>query len=165
MDPNNGMTVVDHPPGQDAGFIGALPVLSQPAAMAVLMVDGKITAYPTFCSGVLGMARATDLNSANSQFFLMRQPRAPLDQHYTAFGRVIVGEDVVRSIKTGEPVADPQDKMTRVQMLADIPDGVRPSVKVVDTKSAYFADLVARTRADVGDSFNICDVDVAGQAK
>ncbi|MDR3512883.1 MAG: peptidylprolyl isomerase [Caulobacteraceae bacterium] len=163
--PNSSLTVVDHPQGQDAGFIGALPVLAQPAAMAALMVDGRVTAYPTFCQGVIGMARAEDPDTANSQFFLMRQPRSSLDQHYAAFGRVIVGEDVVRLIKTGEPVPDPQDRMTRVQVLADIPEGVRPTVKVVDAKSAYFKALVARTRAEEGEGFSLCDIDVAGQAK
>jgi peptidylprolyl isomerase len=157
--------VIDHPPGQDAGFLGALPVYSQPAAMGVLMADGKLAAHVTFCSGVLGMARAEDPNSGNSQFFIMRQPRAALDEHYAAIGRVVVGEDVVRSIKTGEPVPAPQDTMTRVQMLADIPEGVRPTVKVIDTKSAYFTALVNKSRADVGDSFGLCDVEVAGQAK
>jgi peptidylprolyl isomerase len=159
------LAVVDHPPGHDAGFVGALPVIAQPAAMAALTLDGKISAHPTFCQGVIGMARAQDANSANSQFFLMRQPRDNLDEHYAAFGRVIVGEDVVRAIKVGEPPTDPQDRMTRVQMLADIPEGVRPTVKVVDTKSAYFADLTNNTRIKIGDDFTLCDVDVAGQAK
>jgi peptidylprolyl isomerase len=163
--PGDDLAVIAHPDGHDAGFIGALPVLSQPAAMAVLMADGRVSAYPTFCQGVIGMARADDPNSANSQFFLMRQPHTSLDSHYTAFGRVIVGEDVVRAIKTGEPVPAPQDRMQRVQVLADMPDGVRPAVKVVDTKSAYFAALVAKARADAGDRFTLCDVDVAGQAK
>lgn len=160
-----GVTVVDHPPGHDAGFIGALPVVAQPAAMAALMADGKITVHPTFCQGVVGMARAQDPDSANSQFFLMRQPRNNLDEKYAALGRVIVGEDVARAIKVGEPVADPQDRMTRVQILADIPDGVRPTVKVIDTKSRYFAELVNNTRLKVGDDFTVCDVEVAGQAK
>jgi peptidylprolyl isomerase len=159
------IAVIDHPPGQDAGFLGALPVYSQPAAMGLLMADGKISAHITFCSGVFGMARADNPNSGNSQFFMMRQPRNALDEHYAAFGRVVVGEDVVRSIKTGEPVADPQDRMTRVQMLADMPEGVRPTVRVIDTKSAYFTALVSKSRADVGDSFGLCDVEVAGEAK
>jgi peptidylprolyl isomerase len=165
LDPANDLTVIAHTPGQDDGFVGAVPVISQPAAMAALTVDGKLTAYPTFCQGVIGMARAEDENSANSQFYLMRQPHTQLDRHYTAFGRVIVGEDVVRAIKAGEPVADPQDKMLRVQVLADIPDGVRPTVRVIDTHSNYFAALVAKTRATVGESFSLCDVEVAGQAK
>jgi peptidylprolyl isomerase len=160
-----GVAVVDHPPGHDAGFIGALPVVAQPAAMAALMADGKITVHPTFCQGVVGMARAQDPDSANSQFFLMRQPRNNLDEKYAALGRVIVGEDVVRAIKVGEPVADPQDRMTRVQMLADIPDGVRPTVKVIDTNSRYFSEVVNNARLKIGDDFTVCDVEVAGQAK
>jgi peptidylprolyl isomerase len=165
MTPGPDFVVVAHPPGQDAGFMGAVPVISQPAAVAALMADGKVAAHGTFCQAVIGMARADAPDSANSQFFLMRQPHIALDTHYAAFGRVIVGEDVVRAIKTGEPVPDPQDKMLRVQMLADIPDGVRPSVKVVDTKSDYFKALVAKTRATVGEGFSLCDVEVAGQAK
>lgn len=161
----NDLTVVQRLPGQDAGFIGALPVLAQPAAMSALTLDGRIDAYPTFCQGVLGMARADDPNSANSQFFLMRQAHTALDSHYTAFGRVIAGEDVVRQIKVGEPVAQPQDRMTRVQVLADIPVGVRPTVRVVDTTSTYFKDLVARRKAEVGDGFSVCDVEVASQVK
>jgi peptidylprolyl isomerase len=165
MGAGDGMAVVDHPPGHDAGFIGALPVISQPAGMAALMVDGRITAHPTFCQGVIGMARAESEDSANSQFFLMRQQHTALDTHYTAFGRVLVGLSAVRAIKVGEPVPDPQDRMVRVQVLADIPEGVRPSVKVVDTRSPYFAALVARTRAEVGDAFTLCDVEVAGKTK
>jgi cyclophilin family peptidyl-prolyl cis-trans isomerase len=55
-----------------------------------------------------------ELDSANSQFFLMRAAFPKLERQYTAFGRVIAGPDVVTAIKTGEPVADPQDKMERV---------------------------------------------------
>src|SRR6202012_2053978 len=105
------MAVVDHSDGADGGFIGALPVLSQPAAMSALTIDGRLTAHGTFCAGVVGMARANDPNSANSQFFLMRGPRDNLDTKYTPLGRVIVGQDVVRQTKPGEPVADPQDRM------------------------------------------------------
>jgi hypothetical protein len=46
-----------------------------------------------------------------------------------------------------------------------MPEGVRPTVKVVDTKSAYFRDLVNDARVKGGADFTICDVDVAGQAK
>ena len=109
------------------------------------------------------MARSIDPASANSQFFIMRGPRDALDTRYTPFGRVIVGEDVVRQIKTGEPVPQPQDNMVRVAMLADLP--VRPTVKVVDTRSAYFAALVNNAHAKSGDDFDLCEVDVAGQAR
>ena len=35
------------------------------------------------------MARAQDLNSANSQFYIMFTPRLNMDRNYTVFGRVI----------------------------------------------------------------------------
>ena len=81
LPPNAGFVAIDHPAGSDTGFIGALPVSSQPAGMALLMADGKVTAHGLFCPGVIGMARAEGEDSANSQFFLMRQAHSSLDQH------------------------------------------------------------------------------------
>jgi len=57
--------------------------------------------------GTVAMARATDKNSANSQFFIMFYPRFSLDRNYTNFGRVIAGMDAVDEIHRGEPPADP----------------------------------------------------------
>ena len=163
--PDSAVAVVDHAPGVEYGMVGALPVVSRPLALAELTNDGKVPANGLFCPGVIGMARAEDPNSGNSQFFLMRGSHASLNGMYTAFGRVVVGEDVVRKIKLGEPVAAPQDRMLTVQILADMPGASRPQVSVIDTRSAYFANLVQRTKTDKGDDFTICDVDVAGQAK
>ena len=54
--------------------------------------------------GVLSMARSADPNSAGSQFFicLSRAGCQHLDGQYTAFGKVIEGMDVVRSIAAVE---------------------------------------------------------------
>ncbi|WP_249138144.1 peptidylprolyl isomerase [Phenylobacterium montanum] len=163
--PADGMTVVERPPGLEFGFIGALPVASQPIAQSMMTADGKVTAGGLFCPGVIGMARANDPDSGNSQFFLMRASHDALNGRYTAFGRVLVGQDVVKKIKTGEPVPAPQDKMLKVQVLADMPAGQRPNVRVIDTKSAYFAALAAQAKAAAGDTYSICDVEVAGEAK
>lgn len=48
--------------------------------------------------GVVSMARATEMNSASSQFFIMHADAAYLDGAYAAFGKVISGMDVVDSI-------------------------------------------------------------------
>ena len=48
-------------------------------------------------AGVAGMARSRLPDSANSQFFLMRQPYLSLDKRYTAFGRVISGLEAIRA--------------------------------------------------------------------
>ncbi len=162
--PGPAYPLVSHAPaGGDAVFDGVLPVLSQPLAMAALTVDGRVTGQVLYCPGVVGMARAEDPNSGNSQFFLMRGVKLELDGRYTVIGRVIAGEDVVRDIKTGEPPTPPLDRMVKVQMLSDM--ARKPEVKVLDTRGAYFADLVARAKADKGDAFTPCDVDIPSVVK
>ena len=51
--------------------------------------------------GIVGMARAQDPNSANSQFFIMFDEGYFLNGQYTVVGRVIEGMDIVDSIKRG----------------------------------------------------------------
>src|SRR6056297_2093771 len=48
-----------------------------------------------FDKGVVGMARAQDPDSANSQFFLMFEEGSFLNGQYTVVGRVTGGQDVV----------------------------------------------------------------------
>ncbi len=50
--------------------------------------------------GVLSMARASDFDSAGSQFFIMHQKSTSLDGKYAAFGMVTSGMDVVDRIAT-----------------------------------------------------------------
>ncbi len=72
-----------------------------------------------FKRGIVGMARASDPNSANSQFFIMFADGSFLNNKYTVVGKVVSGMDVVDKIKRGEPVQDP-DKMVKVQVASDI---------------------------------------------
>ncbi|RKF18413.1 peptidylprolyl isomerase [Altericroceibacterium spongiae] len=57
--------------------------------------------------GTVSMARASDPDSANSQFFIVFYPRFSLDRRYTNFGRVISGMDGVDAIARGEPPENP----------------------------------------------------------
>ena len=61
--------------------------------------------------GTLSMARSSDPNSANSQFFICFQPSPSLDRQYTVFGKVVQGMEFVDLIKRGEgsngEVSDP----------------------------------------------------------
>lgn len=54
-----------------------------------------------FKRGILGMARASDPDSANSQFFIVTKDSGFLDGQYTAFGEVVSGMDAVDKIKAG----------------------------------------------------------------
>jgi peptidylprolyl isomerase len=73
--------------------------------------------------GVLGMARTSDPNSANSQFFIMFADGPFLNGKYTVIGEVLSGMDVVDKLKKGEgqsgSVTAP-DKMTSVRVAADV---------------------------------------------
>ena len=69
-------------------------------------VPAEFGDYP-HVRGVASMARAEDVNSANSQFFIMLAPRFALDHKYSAFGRVIEGMGAVDGIAVGEPPEAP----------------------------------------------------------
>ena len=51
--------------------------------------------------GTLSMARSSDPNSANSQFFICFEDAPHLDRNYTVFGKVIKGMEFVNNIKRG----------------------------------------------------------------
>jgi peptidylprolyl isomerase len=65
----------------------------------------------------------------------------------------------------GEPVPDPQDRMIKVRLLADIPAAERPSVRVIDPKGPWFKAEVARVRAREGADFSPCDIDIPVRVK
>ena len=52
--------------------------------------------------GILSMARSSDPNSANSQFFIVFESAPHLDRSYSAFGKVIKGMELIDKIKKGE---------------------------------------------------------------
>lgn len=71
-----------------------------------------------YTRGIVGMARAQNPNSANSQFFIMFAPAPNLDGQYTVVGKVISGMDVVDKIKKGNAAmngkVDDPDYMAKV---------------------------------------------------
>ena len=70
--------------------------------------------------GTVSMARSSNPNSANSQFFICLQPAPFLDRNYTVFGKVIEGMEHVDKIKKGDgqngAVSDP-DKIISFKSL------------------------------------------------
>src|SRR5713101_4704531 len=76
-----------------------------------------------FVRGVVGMARATSPNSANSQFFIMFGETPSLNGQYTVVGEVVSGMEVIDRIKKGSSanngvVTDP-DRIVRMEVAAD----------------------------------------------
>jgi cyclophilin family peptidyl-prolyl cis-trans isomerase len=69
--------------------------------------------------GTASMARASDPNSGDSQFFLCFADSRFLDGQYTVWGQVTEGMENVDKIKRGEPVKDP-DKIVSMKVAADV---------------------------------------------
>ena len=85
-------------------------------------IPAEFTQTP-FRRGSVGMARSSEPNSANSQFFICFEGCGPLTGQYTLFGEVVSGMDVVEKIKKGDKARNGQvsgpDKIVKMQLAAD----------------------------------------------
>ena len=160
--PETPFTPVAAPAGAMVGFLNSLPIQTQPTSLMATTGDGKVHGWGAYCPGVAGMARDEAPDSANSQFFLMRQPYPALDKRYTVWGNVVSGLEVVRAIKVGDgdngAVTAEPDRMIRVRIASDLPEADRPVVQVLDPASAAFRTLADGVRTARGADFSICDV-------
>jgi cyclophilin family peptidyl-prolyl cis-trans isomerase len=73
--------------------------------------------------GVVSMARSSDPDSADSQFFIMFAPAPSLDGKYTVWGKVVSGMEYIDQVKKGDAarngtVTNP-DKIIKMQVAAD----------------------------------------------
>ncbi len=85
-------------------------------------IPAEFTSTP-YKRGSVGMARASDPNSANSQFFICYEGCGSLTGQYTLFGEVVSGMEVVDKIKKGDParngiVVNP-DKIIKMQLASE----------------------------------------------
>lgn len=87
--------------------------------------------------GILSMARASNPDSASSQFFIVLKDAPALDRQWTAFGEVVQGMDVVDRIvtasnsdtndaRTGGLPRSPQ-KVTKIDLVADTSGEAKPA--------------------------------------
>ena len=95
--------------------------------------------------GSVGMARAQDPNSANSQFYIMFVPRLQMDRSYAVFGRVVSGINFVDTIERGEPPAQPS-RILRASLGSDnIPPMTAEQIQAETTRLAALAVTAAPT--------------------
>jgi peptidylprolyl isomerase len=145
--------------GANVGFYKALPIASQPNDMMAITKDKKAAAWGLHCQGVAAMARSDAPNSANSQFYLMRNTYPSLDKRYTVWGRVIWGQEVVNALNVGEPPANP-DKLLTVRVAADLPENARAPLYVLRSDSKDFQEIIEKSRKKAGADFSVCDIQV-----
>ncbi|HTI79067.1 MAG TPA: peptidylprolyl isomerase [Acetobacteraceae bacterium] len=85
-------------------------------------LEAEFTTQRKFLRGTCGMARTSNPNSANSQFFIMFAAAPHLDGQYTIWGQVTEGIDVVDKLKRGAggsgSVRDP-DRIVKAQIASD----------------------------------------------
>lgn len=155
--------------GEQLGMFGPFPVATQPDGQMFATRDGKVDATAWFCPGVVGAARTGgDVNSANSQFFIMTGENPDLNGQYTVWGHVVGPMDAVLALQPGAagsgtvPEAT-RDRMVRVRIASDIPEAERPAAQVLDVRSSRFAQLVEEQRAARGAQFSICDITLPAQ--
>ena len=79
--------------------------------------------------GVISMARSRDPNSAGSQFFICNGDASQLDHQYTAFGKLIKGDDVLRKISDAPVVSNGMERSKPTKRIELI------SVKIVSADS------------------------------
>ncbi len=95
--------------------------------------------------GSVSMARATEEDSANSQFFIVFYPRFNLDKRYTNFGRVIENMAAVDEINRGEPPQDPtrilQASLASDNRPAPVPGAAAPEPEIDITADLLNAPL------------------------
>ena len=104
-----------------------------------------------FRRGTVGMARSSDPNSANSQFFICFDDVGALDGKYTVFGEVVSGMDVVDQIKAGTAdnngAVDHPDKIVTLRLASDVKARRTTDDKPKRRKPKAEAERAARRRA------------------
>ena len=112
------------------------------------------------------MARTDDPNSANAQFFLMRDAYPSLNEQYSIWGNTVMGYEHVESPRVGavgETDGFVPDKMNTVRVAADLPEGDRPTVQVMKTDSLAFKEFLQRKAS--GKLPDICDIKVPSRTR
>ena len=143
-----------------AGFFNGMQAGTQPAAAAAIMGDGRVDSWLIHCPGAAAMARTSDPNSANAQFYIVRGDALHLNTQYTVWGKVRVGQDVVNGLEVGtlgQGFGFSPDFIEAVEVASDLDDA--PTVQVMDTNSASFAAYLDALRDDAGALPDLCDIE------
>ncbi len=145
--------------GDNVGYFDGFIVHGQPDEAADLMANHQVDTWAIHCPGIASMARTSEPNSADTQFFLLRQSHEALDKSYTIWGRALVGLDVIRAIKAGPEDKDGRldpgeaDKLSKAQLVSDIKSFTKPTaIYVQRTDGPMFAAALAAAKTGSADA-------------
>jgi len=162
--PDEAATVVVERSDAREGFVGATPFQAVSKAEQARGPDNRLRGWGAYCPGVVGLGRQADPGTANSEIFFMRAPSRRLDHEYTVVGRVVSGLQAIRTVAVGEPPKVP-DLMLKVRVLADLPDGERPRLEVMEVRGPAFRARVKAQKRQMGAAFTVCDVEIISRVR
>lgn len=143
------------------GLIDGVPAGAEPESLRSVRGDRTVRVWGAHCQGVMSMARATEPDSANSQFFLViGDARQSLDQRYTVWGWIVEGVESARRIERGEPPKRPTP-IVRMRIAADVPaEEELPKIEVMRSDSAVFQAYLKESGLvdETGFVKDLCDV-------
>ncbi|NWG91198.1 MAG: peptidylprolyl isomerase [Parvularculaceae bacterium] len=142
------------------GLLDGVPAAAEPESLRSFRSDRAVRVWGAHCQGVMSMARSTDPNSANSQFFLViGDARQSLDTRYTVWGWIVEGMNSARRIERGEPPKRPTP-IVRMRIAADIPAAERPDILVMKSDSPAFLSYIKASGwvDETGFVKDLCDI-------
>jgi peptidylprolyl isomerase len=126
--------------GEQAGYVNGLPVRRS-------IADDRV--WITRCTGVIGLGRYNEPNTANAHFWIALQPIRANDRQDTAFGRVVWGmEHVSTMTRSARDLADESrwTPILSVRVAADLPPEERTELEMMDTNSVAFQEHIEERR-------------------
>ncbi len=142
------------------GLIDGVLAAAQPESLRSFREDRKVNIWGAHCQGAMSMARATDPNSANSQFFLViGDARQSLDGRYTVWGWIVDGMNSARRIERGEPPKRPTP-IVRMRIVSDLPASEQPKIEVMKSDSPAFMQYLKESGLvdETGFVKDLCDI-------
>jgi len=141
---------------------GYAPVTGFLNGFAVAQNQTQTQTWQVHCNGVFAMARANDINSASTEFFVtIGQGPRYLDKNITVFGRVLEGMEHFNRLQRLPTEGLAFNPITNIEVLADV-NSDATVFKVMKTNSASFKQLIdarkSRTEPWFVQSYNYVDV-------
>lgn len=149
----------------DTAFYKSFPIATRPIAPSWATKEQPTAkSWGLHCPGTTSMARGGhDVNSGNSQFFLMRSDYPSLNQQYSIWGMTVHGREHLTKIKVGTKGETPNffpDKMISVRVAADLPASERIPVQVMKTDSKAFGRYIETLKSPTGEYPKACEIAV-----
>ncbi len=154
----------------ETGFVAGFPAARNPQTGRLWMAH---------CYGALGVARDEAADSGNGAGLYVVIGHAPrhLDRNITLVGRVLQGMELLSSMPRGSGALgfyqgnERGATLKRVRLAADLPEAQRPSIEVMRTDTARFAELIQARRSrheswfhEPTDRIELCNVPVPVRA-